>query len=154
VAEGDDDILLHLGTAAAEASLAEDEYRRNHAERLRVLERSRVFAYRRLNLVRDLVAAVRGTEDGDAAVAAAETVLSREFGLGRGSEAHRAVLDRFVPVIEALDLAVNGDEEDRVGIDTVLKALADFEAWYEARGGSPFLALYDVYVPQTPVVDF
>lgn len=154
MAEGNDDILLHLETAAADASRAEDDYRLSHAERLRLLERERTFAYRRLNLVRDLVAAVRGTEDGDAAVAAAEALLAREFGLGRSSEAHRAVLDRFARVVEALDLCVNGDPEEKVDIDAVLKALADFEAWYEARGGSPFLALYDVYVPQTPVVDF
>ena len=154
MAESDDDILRHLETAAAGASRAEDDYRRSHADRLKLLERDRVFAYRRLNLVRDLIGAIRGAEDGDAAVSAAEALLRREFGLSREREAHATVLERFVPVTEALDLMVNGDEEERVGSDVAAKALATFEAWYEAHSGTPFLALFDIYVTQTPVVDF
>ena len=50
-----------------------------------------------------------------------------------------------------LTIRASGDQEDH---DDAFEALRDFEDWYRARGGGEFFALFDVYVPETPRVDF
>ena len=144
--------LTRLAGAASDSDRAEADLRREFGERLAVVERERVFANRRLHLMRALSAAVEGADDDAAAHAASDRVLNEEFGLGRGSEAHAAIMDRFRIVADTVDELLNCEgEPDHAG---VIAALASFESWYEGHTGKPFMALYDVYRTQTPVVDF
>lgn len=144
--------LSRLADDAAAGDRAEAELRREFGERLAQVERERVFANRRLHLMRCLAAAVEGAEDDAAALAAGDRVIEAEFGLSRASEAHGVIMDRFRPVADAVDTLLNCEAEPDHA--AVLGALASFEQWYEAHTGKPFLALYDVYRAQTPVVDF
>ncbi len=146
-----DTYLTRLDEAARSAETLETEFRQSYASRLAALERDRVFAFRRLNLLRALSAAIEGADDEKAAIAAGVRVLRDEIGLSEGVEGHKAVIDRFAPVSDAVDTALNCEEPDH---EAVLNALKAFEDWYQARTGQPFLALFDTYVPQTPVVDF
>lgn len=137
---------------AARCDAAEAECRARFAEELRTLERARVFANRRAALLGALAAAVEGAEDDAAAYAAGERALEEETTLSRAYEAHHPHIEAFRPVIDAIDTLLNC--EDEATQQSVLDALAAYEADYKSRTGNDFLALYDVYRPETPVVDF
>ncbi|MCA0404629.1 MAG: hypothetical protein LCH39_00555 [Proteobacteria bacterium] len=137
---------------AARCDAAEAECRARFAEELRALERARIFANRRAALLAALASAIEGAPDDAAAYAAGERVLEEETGLTRASEAHGPLIDAFRPVIDAIDTLLNCEDEATQG--SVLKALATYEAKHKTRTGNDFLALYDVYRPETPVVDF
>jgi hypothetical protein len=137
---------------AAHCDAAEAECRARFADELRGLERARIFANRRAALAGALAAAIEGAGDDAAAYAAGERVLEEETGLTRASEAHAPLIDAFRPVIDAIDTLLNC--EDEASQESVPEALAAYEAMYKTRTGGEFLALYDVYRPETPVVDF
>jgi hypothetical protein len=61
------------------------------------------------------------------------------------------VLDRLQPFLEGVAAASFGSAGPE---QPPAEALAGFEAWYAAETGTPFWALFDRYVPETPVVDF
>ncbi|MCP8937562.1 hypothetical protein NK718_03470 [Alsobacter sp. SYSU M60028] len=147
-----DGFLDRLRQAAASARDAEDAFRRGYAERVRVLERERVFAHRRSGLLEAVAAAVAGAADADEAARRGRDALAQKTGLSGANEAHKVILDRFSPVTEAIDEALNCEGEP--DHDAVLARLAEFEDWFAARSGQPFLALFDVYAQETPVVDF
>jgi hypothetical protein len=46
------------------------------------------------------------------------------------------------------------DNEDVERGDDVLGALAAFETWYAETHTGPFWHLFEVYIPETPRVDF
>ncbi len=144
--------LTRIAVAAREAENAEAEFRKSYTERLGALERARVFAHRRHALLKALSSAIEGADDLDAAFRAGELVLEQEFGLSSSSEAHKAILLAFRPVSDEIDTILNC--EDEPDHSSVISALEEFERWYEAHTGSQFMALYDVYVQATPVVDF
>lgn len=147
-----DTYLSRFAADAAEAEREENEFRRGYAARLATLERTRVFANRRHALVKALSAAIEGAEDAAAALKASERVLEQEFGLSPDSPAHQPILASFGSVADEIDKILNREDEPDHG--RVVAAISEFERWYQERTGSPFMALYDVYVQATPVVDF
>jgi hypothetical protein len=147
-----DTFIQRLEASAAAAEREEAEFRASYRDRLEQLERQRSFAHRRAAFARKLAASVDGAEDEAAAMAAGNRLLFEEFGLSEANPAHRPIVAEFSKVADEADTALNCEgEADHAA---VLAALAAFEAWYEARTGIAFYALYDVYMPQTPVVDF
>ena len=143
-----------LKLAAESSSAAEDEFRSQIAERIKELEKQRSFAFRRLNLMREVSGVISGAESEEIAVAGATAVLRAKLGWASDSEARIAVVSSFAPVAQAMfaSLApVESDDEER---PDVIKRLAEFEAWYEATHPNPFWVLFENYMPETPVVDF
>ncbi len=152
------DTYLTLFSAAAQhAEQQEDQFRKGYASELQRLERERAFAHRRHGLMQRIGRALDGGTDGEQARQAVERVLAQEFGLDPAIEAHQPILEAFHAVSDAIEATWIKDPPDsRPMADpaTVPAALAAFEAWYLARTGTPFMALYDVYVQETPVVDW
>lgn len=147
-------LLDTLKTAAQRAGEAETAYRREAAQRIAALERDRTFAFRRLNLVRAVVATVAGIETEEEAVARAARTLCDEIGWDGISEARTAVLEAFAAVTKAIFADLTREPDTPGEGDAAHAALESFEAWYGATHSGPFWALFDQYVPQTSVVDF
>jgi hypothetical protein len=143
-----------LKLSAERSAAAEDEFRRGIAARTRQLERERSFAFRRLNLIRDISAAIAGAESEEIAVAAATAVLRAKLGWVSDSEARVQVVSSFASVAQAMFASLAASEGDDEAKPDVIKSLADFEAWYEETHPHPFWFLFENYMPETPVVDF
>jgi len=147
-----------LKATAEKAGEAETAYRRETAQRIAALERERSFAFRRLNLMRAVIAAVAAVETEEDAIARASTTLCEEIGWDGISEARTAVLDQFGTVTKAVFADLHPDPESDPPApgdgSAALTALATFEAWYVATHPGPFWALFDQYVPQRSLVDF
>jgi hypothetical protein len=139
------------GTEAA--ARAEDEFRRTVAARLKALETERVFAFRRLNLMRAIAASMTEAENEEMALAAAAIELRGRLGWSSDSDARSEVLSRFSPVVKGIfALSVRDVTADQdVG---PARKLAEFEQWYAATHAGPFWALFDSPMPETPLVDF
>jgi hypothetical protein len=151
--------FLDLLKAAAERSAeAEDEFRRQIGARTRELERQRAFAFRRLNLMKDISGVIAGAESKEIAVAAAAAVLRAKLGWASDSDARIEVVSRFAPVAQAAFAHLSPAEDDEGGPEKsqpdVMATLADFETWYEATHPNPFWVLFENVMPETPVVDF
>jgi len=150
--------LERLRTAADDAEAAEGTLRRDFAQRLKAAEAERAFAYRRLNLMRAVAEAVVAAEDAESAVAGAIAVLRSRLGWATDSEARDAVQARFAPVAQAIVASLSPGAADAPAAEAadadVVAALAEFEAWYANTHPVPFWALFETYLPETPVVDF
>lgn len=142
-----------LKQAADDAERAETGFRREIADRTRALEQERVFAFRRLNLMRAVCEAVASAESEDAAIAGGLSAVRARLGWSSESEARSEVLSRFTDVARAVFAGATPPEAGRPAAD-VLTMLADFESWYAATHERPFWALFEHYLPETPVVDF
>jgi len=142
-----------LKLAADRAAAAETEFRRGVAQRIAGFERERSFAYRRLNLMRKLLGAIGDAKSEEEALPQAAAMLRDALGWSSDSEARQAVLDRFLPVTRALLRSLGVDSTDEAETSPA-DALADFEAWYAETHPGPFWALFDQYMPETPLVDF
>ena len=143
-------VLATLATRADVASAEETAYRRESSRRIETLERSRAFAYRRLNLIRKVVDTAtdetNARKTADARIAAAFVEIGWIAGsLAELDEKDREAEAKFRPVAEA----IGADDEA-----AMLAALAAFEAWFAERFGRDFCAVFDRYVPDTPKVDF
>lgn len=132
--------------AADAAKAAEMAYRKAAATEIARLEKERVTAFRRVRLVRLLDDAARGADAIDEAVKRQWMRLCQEFGWNGEAAGEKAVFERLQPVCAAL--SGEGDGKD------IAAELASFEAWFEADRGVSFYALFDIYVQETPVVDF
>ena len=132
--------------AAEAARVAEAAYRKTAAAETARLERERVTAFRRARLVRMLEESASGAETSEEAVKRQRARLCREFGWSGEAAGEQAALDRIAPVCAAL-VAKDGATD-------LASLLKDFETWFEADRGVSFYALFDVYVQETPVVDF
>ena len=144
--------LGDLDAAARRAETAELAFRREASARMSVLEQERAFAFRRLNLMRGIIAAVAAADEEEepgAAAAAGLAELKARLGWASDSEARNAVITRFTPVTEAARDAQTADGAARLSA-----ALAEFEAWYAETHEAAFWALFAQYIPETPLVDF
>ena len=142
------DYLATLDAAARAAGAAELEHQKEAARRAAELRLERAYAWRRLNLVRAVAAAMRGVEEEADAAAAGRAAFLHETGLTSATQAQRDVADRFAPVVTAVRAAAReGTEADPAA------ALAAFEAWYAAERGGPFLALMEREVVELPLVE-
>ncbi|WP_315835262.1 hypothetical protein [Bradyrhizobium prioriisuperbiae] len=157
-----------LAAAANTASRAEDEFRRTISARIKALETERAFAFRRLNLMREVADAVTASDDEAMAVAQVVAALRARLGWASDSDARREVVERFVPVAKVMFEQHTAEQADGTATDTagaaetkaavtdvsVTEALAAFEAWYAATHPVPFWVLFENVMPETPVVDF
>jgi hypothetical protein len=136
------------------AAAAENDFRREIAQRIKTLENERAFAFRRFNLMRTIAEVVASAECEEIAVAGATALLRAKLGWSSDSEARTAVVSRFAPVAQAMfaSLAPSGDED--APTPDVIAALAEFERWYGETHPNPFWILFENYIPETPVVDF
>jgi hypothetical protein len=142
-----------LEAAAKDAEAAELSFRREFEDRVKLLERDRAFAFRRLNLMRSIAAAIASAESEDIAVASAFAILRAKLGWSSDSEARDAVLSRFAVVARAAFTALAPTDSEMPKID-VTTELEGFETWYAATHPAPFWTLFEQYMPETPVVDF
>jgi hypothetical protein len=147
------DYIAELRSAAEQAGILEEEFRREVAERTRELERGRAFAFRRLNFMRDIAEVVKTATDEEEAVAAAGAAMRSKFGWSSDSEARSDVMTNFSPVARLAFLNHATPTELPEG-PSVVGALCTFESWYCATHPAPFWALFDYEMPETPVVDF
>jgi hypothetical protein len=145
---------LAAATRAAEA--AEAGYRREAAARLAALETARALAYRRLNWMKAVVEIVAVAEDQEGAAAQARTALRARLGWSGDDETHAEVLARFAAVAETLFAHLTPEAQTPPATEAadVGAALAAFEAWYDEAHGRSFWALFEHYIPETPLVDF
>jgi hypothetical protein len=150
----------------ADCTAAEQTERTVRAEtevRLREVERARAFAWRRLNVLKDMMRTAADEPDRAAAVERQLAGLFRDIGWIESSLDELApgalpLLDRLRPIADALHGAchpgeTDGSAPDGPGID-VLAAFLAFEEWFEADRGQPFLQVFERYTPPTPVVEF
>jgi hypothetical protein len=143
-----------LKLAADNSSVAENEFRSQLAARIKELEKQRAFAFRRLNLMKEVSGVIAGAESEEIAVAVATAVLRAKLGWASDSEARMAVVSNFAPVAQAMFANLAPAESEDEPRPDVLKALAEFEAWYAETHPNPFWVLFENYMPETPVVDF
>jgi hypothetical protein len=142
-----------LKQTADEAERAEAGFRREIADRTRALEQERVFAFRRLNLMHAVYEAIASAENEDVAIAGGLSVVRARLGWSGESDARSEVLSRFADVARAVFASLSSPGAELPTAD-VLKKLAEFESWYAATHERPFWALFEHYLPETPVVDF
>jgi hypothetical protein len=143
-----------LKLAADRSSATEDEFRRSIVERTKELEKQRSFAFRRLNLMKEVSGVIAGAESEEMAVAGATVVLRAKLGWVSDGEARVEVVSRFAPVAQAMFASLAPVEDDEAEKPDVMAALGEFETWYVATHPNPFWILFENYMPETPVVDF
>jgi hypothetical protein len=143
-----------LKFAADNSSVAENEFRSQLAARIKELEKQRSFAFRRLNLMKEVSSVIAGAESEEIAVAVATAVLRAKLGWASDSEARMAVVSSFAPVAQAMFASLAPAESEDEPRPDVLKKLTEFEAWYAETHPNPFWVLFENYMPETPVVDF
>jgi len=138
--------LDNLAAAAERAGAAEDAWRREATQRTAALAEARAFAFRRLNLMRAVGAAVAGEPEEPAALAAGAAAFRARLGWETLSETQTAIEGRFQPVLLALF--------ERHPPEGQAAALEAFEAWYRGSYGKAFWDLFEQPVLETPRVDF
>lgn len=139
------------------ATAAENDFRRDIAQRFKELEMVRAAAFRRFNLMRAVAEVVASAESEEIAVAGATGMLRAKLNWSTDSEARSEVLSRFAAVAQAMfaSLAPSDDEnEEDAATPDVIAALAEFERWYRETHPNPFWVLFETYMPETPIVDF
>ena len=143
-----------LKRSADQSSVAEDEFRRGIAERMKELEKQRSFAFRRLHLMKEVAGVITQAESEEIAIAGATVVLRAKLGWVNDSEARSEVLSRFALVAQAMFASLVPSADDNEEKPDVIETLREFEAWYAATHPNPFWILFENYMPETPVVDF
>jgi hypothetical protein len=146
-------VIDNLDAAARSASVAEEKFRREVVERIAALERARAFAFRRLNFVKAIVAAVAGAEDHPSAIAQANAAFLRETSWNGASASQREVMEQFAPVANAIWDARQTGENDSESAAAIEQQLAAFEQWFERNRNAPFLSLMDREVLELPLVE-
>ena len=140
--------------AAQAAENAEKSFRATLQRRLEALERQRIFAYRRMNLVIGIVQEAARQDARDTAVAAVIAFVAAEFRLERGRDRHETIIGQLASVAEAAALITHPSPEEDRAVPDLAAALATFEAWYQAETGAQFLARAYIALPETPLVDW
>ena len=143
--------LDEFAAAADRAAAAETQYRHEAVQRIAQLEKERAFAFRRLNLMKAVTAAVAPAEDEDAAVAGGLALLRDRLDWSSVDEARTEVLSRFTSVVVAVRHGVASPQDAPSG--SIAGALAEFEAWYRDRRGNSFWVLFEQQLPELPLVE-
>jgi hypothetical protein len=146
--------IATLEDAARAADAEETAFRREAAARIGTLERTRTFAFRRLNVLRVMAEAAGRAPDLDASIPAQLGLIRDRLGWQDSeSETRRAVLDRLAGLAACVDADVR-TATGQPASSNACDELAHFENWYAEQYGGSFWALFDSYVAETPVVDF
>lgn len=144
--------LEDLGAVAREASIAEEQFRKQAALRAEELKVERAFAFRRLNLVKAIGRAVSSAENEEDALRSGRNVFFREVSWNGATQKQKEVADQFNPVILSVWSAVRPeqevDEQPLVG-----DALAAFEDWYRESRNTAFLNLMEREIVELPLVE-
>lgn len=172
-------LIARLQADCTTAEAAERSVRASVDAQIQAAERARAFAWRRLSALSDMARVAALEPDRELAVERQLEALFREIGWIEGGlaelgEGARPLLDWLRPIAEALHAEAHPVPVDTEGtIDAEgdgetpeppmvadpplmdpLAAFRAFEAWYEAERGTPFLQVFDRYMPATPVVEF
>jgi hypothetical protein len=147
--------------SAHQASVNEETYRREIAERLKQLADERAFGFRRLNLMRTVVAAIRDCETEDDAIVKGSAAFLQEVGWSADNESQQESLEKFQPVIRAcwqMKQAGTGDEADgetnpQAKPDDIGKQLSEFEDWFGKARNGPFLSVLEREIVELPLVE-
>lgn len=141
-----------LDRKARAANAAEDEFRRNIMARVKEMEQERAFAFRRLNLMKAIGAAVAGVAAEEEAKAKASEAFLHEVHWTGGSQSQRDVVEKFMPVALAVWNAAKPEakEEDAARIAAELAA---FETWFAQNREAPFLTLMQEEIAELPLVE-
>ncbi len=141
-----------LDRVARSANAAEDEFRRNIANRMRELEEARAFAFRRLNLMKSIAHAVEGAKDEEEALQRASEAFLSEVGWTGGSQSQRDVVEKFSPVALAVWEA-SKPEAAPENLQKIASELAAFENWFAEGREASFLTLMHRDLPELPLVE-
>jgi hypothetical protein len=145
-------LLAVFETAASTAGETEAALRKQMESEILRLERQRAFAFRRLNFMRLLSDGIEAAENEEAAVAMGCATVRTQLGWHSESETRTETLSRLTPVIQTTFACLNPAEAEPPTAKAV-EALADFEAWYEARFGQAFWSLFEQQVEELPLVE-
>ena len=147
-----------LERQAMQAARLEADHRIQMRDRLAQLETMRVAAYRRLNLLRDMAAAIATATDDAAAVEAGLDHVCARTGWSEADAAWVELRDRLKPVavtIRAAEQPTAAPGQPPAPVQAPVLAFASFEAWYRARFDADFLSLMASDAPTfQSVVDF
>jgi hypothetical protein len=146
-----------LKSAADQASGAETAFHRELAQRIKLLEEERAYAFRRLNLMQLIANSVMGSEDRDMAIAGSLAMVRIELGWDGEDDGHNLVMTQLKNVSEAVPgvlkpLSEENAEPQAPAPDPVA-ALKQFEQWYATTYQRSFWSLFDQERPELPLVE-
>ena len=158
-------LIARLQADCTAAEAAERSVRASVEAQIKAAEHARAFAWRRLSALSDMARVAALEPDRELAVERQLEALFREIGWIEGGlaelgEGARPLVDWLRPIAEALHAEAHPVPagSDAPAADAPLAdpiaAFRAFEAWYEAERGTPFLHVYERYMPATPVVEF
>jgi hypothetical protein len=146
-----------LQSAADQASGAETAFHRELAQRIKLLEEERAYAFRRLNLMQLITNAVMGSDDRDLAIAGSLAMVRIELGWVGEDEGHDLVMVQLKPVSEAvltiLKPPADENAEQQAPAPDPIAALKQFEQWYATTYQRSFWSLFDQERPELPLVE-
>ena len=149
-------LLDDLDRIAHDASINEENYRKEAAIRFRELEQDRAFGFRRLNLMRTVTAALDGCETEEDAILRGSTAFLHELGWSGTSETQQETLTNFSPVIAACWQATQpATPEAQTPADStvIIEKLRAFEAWFAEHRNGPFLSIMEREIVELPLVE-
>ncbi len=149
-------LLDDLDRIAHDASINEENYRKEAAARFRELEQDRAFGFRRLNLMRTVTAALDGSESEEDAILRGSTAFLRELEWSGTSETQQETLTNFAPVIAACWQATQPTTSEAgalVDSTTIIEKLRAFEAWFAEHRNGPFLSIMEREMVELPLVE-
>ncbi|MBN9002638.1 MAG: hypothetical protein J0H75_11445 [Rhizobiales bacterium] len=150
-------LLDDLDRIAHDASVNEENYRKEAAARFRELEQDRAFGFRRLNLMRTVAAAIDGSENEDDAILRGSAAFLQELGWSGASETQQETLKNFAPVIAACWQATQPEAPETGGPSdlaaAIIEKLRAFEAWFAEHRNGPFLSVMEREIVELPLVE-
>ena len=158
-------LLDDFERSAHAASVNEENYRREVAVRLKELENDRAFGFRRLNLMRTVIAALQGCETEEEALAGGSAAFLREVGWSSESEAQQEALEQFHPDSRACwqtrqlgaETEADGETEATVKGEAepaeIGNRLNEFERWFGKARNGPFLSVLEREIVELPLVE-
>jgi hypothetical protein len=145
--------LDQLREAAQTSEHAEAEFRRFAERRLETMSAERVRAYRRCQLVSDMIQSALPLPEPAECVAAQIGCVLSQAGWAGGDTGYDEVSEQLRHVAELVHADLHG--EPGVAVSMVVAALAAFEGWYRERFGTEFPALQPNAISSfQPLVDF
>ncbi|HKU95364.1 MAG TPA: hypothetical protein VJR58_08815 [Vineibacter sp.] len=146
-----------LERQAQSAARNEADYRIQVRDRLAQFEAARVAAYRRLNLLKGMAAAIAAVAEEPAALEAGVDHVCTRTDWSAADAAYAEVRARLLPVAMAMRAAEQTPtpQQPAPSPQAPILAFASFEAWYRGRFDADFLSLLANDPPTfQSVVDF
>ena len=145
--------LDQLRDAAQASEHAEAEFRRFAERRLETMSAERVRAYRRCQLVGDMIQSALPLPQPEECVAAQIGYVLSQAGWAAGDTGYDEVGEQLGHVAALVHADLHG--EPGVAASMVVATLEAFESWYRERFGTEFPALQPTATSAfQPLVDF